>query len=291
MSFSEIFQPFSSPPHDDHRHRYLYDQDFLDSGCDPNFFLDEDEIEATRVDNTIGTWLTNYIILGVCLIGAFKFFSCMMERIYKRWLWTSLYFLFTGLGYGLAGISHQIQYYKTDPNFSVAAYILTALGNMSVHYQISANLIESLSAEKLWIGYVYTVVSSLIGIAIIVLLAISGEMNYIGGYLGASALWFLLYFCLLKDRIAGVGFMLTLAGLAIQLGLAPTCGSAAYDSCFQDCFLPSPGTFNHNGLFHVMIILALILQLFARFVPKDESKHEEGGEDEVIQPDTDIATA
>ena len=185
------------------------------------------------------------------------------------------------LGYGLAGINHQIQYYKSDPNFYVAAYILITLGTLSVHYQICANLIGSLPAEKLWIGYVYTVVVSLIGMAIIILLAILERIIYLGGYLAASVLLFLLYFCHLKDRIAGVGFMLTLAGLLIQFGLAPTCGSAAYDNCFQDCFLPSPGTFNHNGLFHVMIIFALILQLFARFVPKDEGK-QGGGENEVI---------
>ena len=161
---------------------------------------------------------------------------------------------------------------------------------MSLYYQISANLMGSLPAEKLWIGYVHTAVASLAGIAMIVMLAIvEDSLILVGGYLVASQFWFLLYFSIIKDRLAGIGFMLTLAGLFLQLGLAPTCGSAAYDDCFQDCFLPSPGTFNHNGLFHVMIILAMIIQLFARFVPMEESKQEEE-KNAAIQSDNDSCT-
>ena len=91
-----IFQPFTSPP--PHDHRSLFDEAFVDSGCNPTTFEQEGGIEETRLDNTVGTWSTNYVILAIGLIGAFRF-SCMMKPIAKRRLWTSGYFLFIGLGY------------------------------------------------------------------------------------------------------------------------------------------------------------------------------------------------
>lgn len=263
---SDIFQPFSSHDH----HRYLFDEAFLDSGCNPTIF-EEGGVEMTRVDNTIGTWATNYAILGLSLVGTFKF-SCMMEPIHKRWLWSSLYFLFTGLGFGLAGVNHQIRDLKTDPNFYFVAFILTTLGALSLQYQISANLMASLSTGKLWIGYLYTMIVSLIGVAVICVLAIFGDQSIVaGGYLFASNIWFILYFSIIKDWAAAFGSFLVVVGMGVQFGLASTCGKDAYDDCWQDCFLPSPEVFNHNGLYHAILILAMFVHLFARFIPKEDS--------------------
>ena len=73
---SNIFQPFSSSsPH----YRSLYDQEFIDTGCNETLMGEEQGFVAlTQVDDSVGTWATNYAILAIGLLGAFLF-SCMKD--------------------------------------------------------------------------------------------------------------------------------------------------------------------------------------------------------------------
>lgn len=188
--------------------------------------------------------------------------------------------LVTGLGYGLAGINHETRHLDTIllPDFAWVSYILTVLGALSVNYQIAMNFKGS-GNPKQW----YTILTSLIGLAIIVMLAVWHSMIVGGIYLIASNVWFVIYYvALLRDWAASVGSAFVGIGLLIQHLLAPTCGDSAYAECFKECFLPDPTVFNHNGVFHVNVSLALLLQLFAEFVPPEsEIDEEENGEEEL----------
>ncbi len=250
----------------------FYDREFMDSGCNATLVGGEEGIDLTTVDNTIGTWVTNYAILAVGLLGVFQF-KCMKtpKVTYKRFLFTSGYFGFTGLGYGLAGVNHQLRQLKTDPDFSWVAYVFTTLGALSLNYQIAMNFKGS-GNPKQW----YTKLTLFIGLAVIVVLIGWRSMSVAGNYLIASHLWFAIYYvALLRDWMASVGSALNVIGLVVQVLLAPTCGDSAYAVCFENCILPDPTNFNHNGVFHVIVILGLLVQLFAEFVPTESETEEE----------------
>ena len=62
--------------------------------------------------------------------------------------------------------------------------------------------------------------------------------------------------------VKALGAATMIGGNLIQLILAPKCGDAAYEECFVDCPLPNPMVFNHNGLFHVVFLIGLMILAF-----------------------------
>lgn len=271
-----IFQPFSFSPH--HR-RSLYDQYFFDTGCDLSIieeFGGEEGIALTQVDDTVGTWATNYAVLALGILGIFVF-GCVKEpkHEYKRFAFASAYYGFTGLGYGVAGVNHQIRKFETDYKFYFVAYILTIMGAMSLQFQIAMNCKAGGNQQNC-----YTILTLLIGLAVILVSALWG-IELVGGvYLVVANLWFVVYFLVIKDWMAVVGSLVIIAGFALQFFLRSTCGLEAYPQCFQDCIMPDPQTFNHNGLFHSLVVLGMFVQLFARFIPIESSSENEESDNE-----------
>lgn len=268
---ASIFQPFTSIPqhhqqqHYGHDDRSLYSQQFLDFNCNAIQFGGQAGLDLTKVDDTIGTWSTNYAILAIGLLGFFVF-SCMKDPLvassHRRFAFTSSYFGLTGLGYGVAGINHQISSLETDPKFYFVAYILTILGALALQLQIGMNWKAS-GNPKNW----YNLLAILIGFAAVLVIAVWYIVIVVGAYLIVSNLWFVVYFGVIKDWLASAGAVFVVAGFLVQFFMAPSCGDRGYEDCFQDCILPDPMTFNHNALFHVLVIVGMLLHLFARFVP------------------------
>lgn len=264
---TSIFQPFTARTTTTHG-RSLYSQQFINFNCNATQFGGEAGIQLTMVDDTVGTYATNYAILAIGLLGVFLF-SCVRDPLvsnYKRFAFLSGYFGCTGLGYGVAGVNHQIRSVETDPKFYFVAYIFTVLGAISLQLQIGMNFkVGGGTNPKYWCNLLCLI----IGFAVLVVIAGWGMVILTGGYLSVSNLWFVVYYAMIKDWLASVGSVIIIAGFAVQFFLAPTCGDSGYDDCFRDCIMRDPMTFNHNALFHLLVILGMILQLFARFVPME----------------------
>ena len=131
------------------------------------------------------------------------------------------------------------------------------------------------------VGALHVAINICSKLAVIVVLVGWRSMSVAGIYLIASHLWCAIYYvALLRDWAASVGSAFNVIGLVVQVLLAPTCGDPAYAVCFENCILPDPTNFNHNGVFHVIIILGLLVQLFAEFVPTESETEEEQQEQE-----------
>lgn len=96
------------------------------------------------------------------------------------------------------------------------------------------------------------------------------SLTVVGIYTFAALALITLYYlrCFTRCRCSCNRYMeawgncLILAGLLVQVLLAPRCGpSEAYENCFRDCPLPTdPLTFNHNALFHVLVAIGMVFQ-------------------------------
>ena len=53
-------------------------------------------------------------------------------------------------------------------------------------------------------------------------------------------------------------------GFIVQVTLESRCGDDGYEDCFVDC--PLPANFNHNALFHVLVVVGMLIQMmFGRY--------------------------
>ena len=145
--------------------RSLFDSEYIQSGCDP-LLLDEDE----AVDNTVGTWSTNYAIFAVGLFFVIKLTSCPpfkrntsldagdakknenlneafgdnnkteihVENMRKKKrfnVYLILWFAMNALSFGIAGIQHQIVSTRNSPAripLEVISWLLFQLGNIAL---------------------------------------------------------------------------------------------------------------------------------------------------------------
>jgi len=128
---------------------YCYDLDWLESGCDPSSYD-----EKTRDDNTPGTYITGYAIAVSGLVCA------LIVLISSQWEggWMTGYFFFTGLGFGVAALAHQLvddtDSFWSSINFNVGAriaYALVHLGNAALMFVGIRYFTENIYA-KLWWG-------------------------------------------------------------------------------------------------------------------------------------------
>ena len=252
-------RPSNIPQH----HRDLYDAEYVAAHCPPSDY-DSD----TNLDTTVGTWSTNYIIAGVGLLGClyFYYFGVVRRREggekQRRKLWIALYFGGTGLGYGIAGVAHQLYDSKDAKSivWDLSAHLCNALGLLALQFYVVLPLFERLFRVGVsvlclaFLGVAWALQSQAI-MAIYVLVVLLGMGFYFFSWKQ-------------RDWMASLGCLVYMTGLLVQLILAGRCGSKAYEeNCFAHCPLPDPMTFNHNALFHVMVIVALIIQLFGRYTP------------------------
>ena len=126
--------------------RILFDQEFLDAGCPIDLYD-----ETRTVDNTVWTYVANFLITVLCILASWKLQSSSlashsttpMEAIDS--LMSIGFFLLTYVTYFVAGIDHMIIEYNTETVktniieyltltfnalsvISVALYALTILG-------------------------------------------------------------------------------------------------------------------------------------------------------------------
>lgn len=141
--------------------RSLYDSEYIQSGCDPLLY-DEEE----NVDNSIGTWSTNYAIFAVGLFFVIKLASCPpfqrntsfdtgddahenpkggagfgdnvedLRKKNKRFnIYLILFFAMMALSFGVAGIGHQIATTRSSATripMEVTSYLLFDFGNIAL---------------------------------------------------------------------------------------------------------------------------------------------------------------
>lgn len=56
----------------------------------------------------------------------------------------------------------------------------------------------------------------------------------------------------------GIGTLILMIGIIVQVLLAPICGTGGYEDCFESC--PLPYQFNHNALYHIIAMIGIVIQ-------------------------------
>jgi hypothetical protein len=249
-------------------YRVLYDEAFLESNCDPLLFD-----ESLNVDNTFWTYVTNYLILVICVfVTGLLFYRQGLTSVFAE-----VYFLFTGLGYGLAGVGHQITTSQDEfVNYNVISAIVgllvmtgnAALGRIGIMFFTSRKCIAIVWA-----------VINLIGIIVAFALAVSEPGKQALEASGLVLIVFLLptgvamiviYSIMARKLRASkramvvfvfraLAFVLYLVGFVVQVVLGGVCGSEGYESCFEKCPLPDAANFNQNAIFHILVATSLVM--------------------------------
>jgi hypothetical protein len=247
----------------------LYNQFYLASNCTLPF------IENTTVDDTIGTYVTNYLILGTGLAIALLLTLCQTKpfssspprRVSTRGCGRPIifYFIFTALGYGLAGVRHQIIHSKSDTlgtKLDPIFYTFVVAGNAFL--VASALFPTPTNCNDKFCRNIFT--STVLVASHIAILVLS--IHYGETVLGISLLvtvtcMAVYYICHCgKSRwnvLKSFSMVVYAVGLIIQVALRTTCGDGGYRDCFRRCPLPDPSKFNHNALFHVMVLASIVL--------------------------------
>lgn len=136
------------------------------------------------------------------------------------------------------------------------SYVATLLGILALN--ILANQILSAKGSVNSTCHMVLTLISLLGSAVVIGLNVftNASLLITGAYSGLVLLYVLIIFASQCDCIKVVGVAMMIAGMLVQVVLAPQCGDAAYANCFKDCPLPAP-SFNHNALFHVLFAIGL----------------------------------
>ena len=237
--------------------RNLFDEEFIDSGCDPSLYDSQD-----AVDDTVATYATNYAIGAIGVAFALLF---LMAKKSATW---ACYFFLTGVGYAIAGVGHQVANSDVDVNQLPVILILLVANHLMLDRGL-CSLTESRKARAALLVVDLAVVTANVAYNVILggllLLGISLLVSYV------VMLAFFVYHLIVGGSIGiafGKAFAVVLlgGGLVIQVALAGVCGSDAYEVCFEDCPLPDPMNFNHNALFHTVFAVGLLLQGIVEFL-------------------------
>jgi hypothetical protein len=260
--------------------RVLYDEEFLESNCDPLLFG-----ESFNVDNTFWTYATNYFILGISVaVTGLLYWKQGLTSVFAE-----AYFLFTGLGYGVAGVGHQITESPDEfVNFNIISAIvgfLVLIGNAAL-----MRIGIAFFTTRKCITIVWAVIN-FIGIVAAVALAVSEPGREALEASGLVLTVFLLptgvamiviYFIMARKLktskkvmvvfiFRALALVLYLFGFIVQVGLGGVCGVGGYESCFEECPLPDASNFNHNAIFHILVAASLVMLGVLEFVSPSES--------------------
>ncbi|KAL3902510.1 MAG: hypothetical protein SGILL_010796 [Bacillariaceae sp.] len=258
-------------------HRELFSQEYIASNCTIAFD------PFTNVDDTVGTWASNYVIgaIGI-LLGIFflaNVYPCrrnpapewpsttIQQQKNTALFWQSLYFILTALGYGVAGVHHQV-YHSVDSRpeaFVVVPGILVIVSMIPLQLSVTEVWDNSRGVRDI-LRLVHACVAAAMVIVTVLLetLLATGFYNLV--VLVVLAGYYIRCFTSsgrsIMRYIAAMGNAFIIAGLLAYVFLAPVCGSEeAYENCFRDCPLPTnPLVFNHNALFHTLVALGLLFQ-------------------------------
>lgn len=241
--------------------RELYSQLYLESNCTLPFN------DTTTVDDTIGTYTTNYLILVIGLVIAFLLALNIPNSKNRRCCCSRpiiFYFVFTALGYGLAGLSHQMIHTKEDKwnqKLNPIYYALVLAGNTSLLASVLFPSPCNCNDNACRNGFLGTALFGL-HVAILVISVKVGE-SVLGIFLLVSVIGMAAVYTSNCEKSCwnvakSCSMIIYAGGLIVQVTLRKTCGDKGYRNCFRDCPLPNPANFNHNALFHLMVLTSLI---------------------------------
>mmetsp|Transcript_135915 Transcript_135915/g.202124 ORF Transcript_135915/g.202124 Transcript_135915/m.202124 type:complete len:292 (-) Transcript_135915:119-994(-) len=240
--------------------RSLYDQEFLEAGCPP-----EDFDEVYKVDDTIGTWVTNIVILGFCLLAVLKLSMCSPNNKNNN-KYMIAFFFFNGLSFGVAGVFHAVVHRSDDPSkdpYTRAFYALYGISTVCFSLAILGLVTDN--AVAWWVVALITTALT-VYTTIVIDHFVAGVLVNIGIILPAACIIYGIQACRRPSHhhkcnnvVKIVGILGMILGVVIQLVLRGTCGDGGYEDCFEDCPLPHPTKFNHNALFHVVHLVGVIL--------------------------------
>lgn len=215
--------------------------EYLASNCT----IDYDE--TTEVDNSLSTALTNYTI-GVVGLGVALLLSLTKKKENANWFKIA-FFLLSAVGYSLAGVYHHLVKHKDNEGLTMLYYISIGITVLAINF-----LELTLTTGKVW-----GTLLSLSNLAIIVALITAGQdvlaaVWSLASYVALS----LLYGLRRLEYTRALGCTLFCLGFAVAGAFDGTCGSAAQKDCFRECIFPDPTSFNHNGLFHILVAMGLL---------------------------------
>jgi len=234
--------------------RILYDNDYLASGCTIPFD------ESTNVDNSTWSWSTSYALAALSFISA----ALVFKQQKSKALLMVLYFTFTGIGNAVSGASHQFATSTSEWQYFV-------LSGVAVGTVLFANALF-MRTGILFFFYDLSLIANLLWLAInggvfATSFIFHSQQAHVAG-LALALTYFvmsMLYGWVLCawEKIPGKRWAMLLkilamwtniAALVEQFILSETCGTGGYENCFQDCPFSDPIVFNHNALFHILLI-------------------------------------
>ena len=257
--------------------RILFDQEFLDAGC-PIELYDE----TFEVDDTVGTYLTNFLITALCILASWKLQtsspasnSTTSMKVVDP-LMSIGFFLSTAVTYLVAGIGHMIIKRETEtPKVDIIWYLTFSFNSLSVIalvlyalkiVGITGTSTDSKKRNIWWITTIILCGALICFLALKLSLAIAA-MNSIS-FLLMITVYLYDSKCNFDGILKAVAILSLFGSWIVQFVLAPVCGDAGYIDCFKDCPFPNPDTFNHNGLFHLLYAAGLMFLAWA----EDRSK-------------------
>jgi len=255
----------------------LYDMEYMAGGCKGDPPLGP-SFTGTTMDDTPGCYLTNYVILAVGIIGAI---AMVMNKgagpTYTAF--ASVFFFFTGAGYGLAGWLHQnTTSQSVNDNFEVVglksvSISLSNAGTLGLVLIGVQLLIKKYSISCGWV--LYSIAAIVNGGAVVYeFLALPSYFTLSGAVHIVGALFVTVVYLLLCEFPKAISVLMIGLGFVVQGALASTCGPAAYPDCFKDCILPAPH-FNHNAVFHTMVAVGMLTLLIFMSNSPDMSEDDE----------------
>jgi hypothetical protein len=260
--------------------RNLFSEEYIASNCTIAFD------SSTSVDDTVGTYVTNYLIGVIGILFGILFLTkiyhccgcfrredaaeCRTQNV--ALFWQAMYFFLAAAGYGIAGFQHQFYHTKEDlPDalvFGAASLVALSMVPLKLSITETWNISKTTSTV---VRLVYVCIAA----AVVILTVFFETLTAIGIYsfvvLALTACYYIHCFmckgCQTMRYAAAMGNALIMAGFMVQVLLAKSCGSEeAYENCFRDCPLPTnPLLFNHNALFHVLVAVGLVSQAFGWF--------------------------
>lgn len=244
--------------------RFLFDQDYLDSGCDGGV-----PPEGTQVDNFPWTYGTNFAISLVCLVCFGIIMSSKPPRTLLYWS-IPLYFLLTSIGHVIAGVNHLIIETVNDPELrplEISSFMIIGIANAFLLHATSALLLSRRHMRLLIQGPLV-----LIAFAGSLFASAVGNLEMYGFVLVGTHLFaaFVFFFQTRKENgpkerrwwiLKGISQLILFVALILHLLLKKGCDQLEdYAKCFEECRLPAhPHGFNHNALFHIVIVLGNVL--------------------------------
>jgi hypothetical protein len=217
----------------------------------------------SNTDDTFATYASDYLIALIGVVAAVAMATnTNASSIYK--ILSICFFAFTGLGYGIAAVLHQIlheDFQHSLPEHQIwwkLSYIGVLIGSAGLCVLGNHLLPCCEDPGRATILYVLDAIASLIHGAAIVQTMIDPQLLVTGALTAVVMLYLLVVWAVRAQWVKAVAMLFCVGGMIVQITLSSSCGDAAYESCFAECPLPAP-YFNHNALFHVLYAIGLLI--------------------------------